>query len=290
MARIRIRKNQWKQIISAALAILLIAGAVFGAVKLFGNQSKTISPMIFKVGGLDEVTGKYIEDNTSIYTEQAFSCQGLRIVPKFESQVAYDVYYYDVNDKLLENKLNLSEVFEEDYPMADSCRIVIHPDDKGEKNFKVRFWEVLGYANDLKITVDRKQVDYVTTSNLYAEDESSSGTFATSDITTITQNANMKSSAIITVNEDFDQYQIYVRLTSVKQGNSLVAFAGEGGKAIRLTEKGAVEDGAAYTFEYDDMLVGHWYSVIVEVPKGATQLRVTAPADADIRIYGINEK
>ena len=203
------------------------------------------------------------------------------------------MYYYDVNDNLLENKLDLTDVFEEDYPMADSCRIVIHPEkpaDVKASEFKIRFWEVAGYANDLKITVDRKQVDYVTTSNLYADDESSTGTFASSDITEIVQNANMKSSAIITVNEDFDQYQVYVRLISVKQGNALVAFADETGAAIKVDEDGDTVDGIAYTFAYDDMLVGHWYSVIVEVPKDATQLRVTAPADADIRIYGIDEK
>ena len=101
--------RKWKKILSTALACLVLVGAV-GAVAAFATNDSKPAGAVFKVGGLDPVTGKYVKTDKSIYTEKAFECIGLRIEPDFDSTVKYDVYYYDADGNLLETHVGLTEI------------------------------------------------------------------------------------------------------------------------------------------------------------------------------------
>lgn len=163
------RKISAKKIIGIVLVGALIVG-ILSSFAVFANDSKP-ADAIFKVGGLDE-NGEYLECDTSIYTEKAFDCYGLRIEPEFESTVTYDVYYYNQNNELLEVVKGLTKVYDEDFEVAEKCRIVIHPeipDDTDIDDFKIRIWNVAKYASQLNITVDKtpdKNIDYT---NLWDE-------------------------------------------------------------------------------------------------------------------------
>ena len=150
MAKFKIGKFKLKEktksiikTVAVVLGIAMILGLVVG---FLGNDRKTISSTEFKRGDLD-ANGQFVESDVAIYTKDAFSCDGLRIEPAFESNLTYDVYYYDVNGTLLASKTNLEGLFEEDFPMADRARVVIHPEkpaDVKASDWTIRFWEIIG--------------------------------------------------------------------------------------------------------------------------------------------------
>lgn len=164
MARYR-KRIGWKGILSAALAILVVAGAAVGLVKLTGNDSRTVGGSAFSVGGIDLDTGKGTSVKTSIYTKDRVACQGLEIVPDFDNTSTYRVFFYNEDDMLVGTTEERDDTFvsSEIPACAQYARFVIYPstldeDGKQIEDFKVRLWEVLGIANDMKITVNKKQL------------------------------------------------------------------------------------------------------------------------------------
>ena len=155
MAKLRIKKNT-KNIILIILACVLTFGAIFSVVSLFKASEediKTINPT-YAVGGLTE-NGKYLETEESIYTKDAFECQGLTITPDFESVVKYQVFFYAPNNIFMTNSELRDDVFTSDEIPLDAqyCRIVITPNEDD----KISWYEKNGYANQLEIKVYKEQ-------------------------------------------------------------------------------------------------------------------------------------
>ena len=160
-------KINWKNIISFVLVGALLFGVVAGLSSIFGKDTKTISSMAFAVGSINE-QGNYEKSDLSIYTKDMFACQGLSIEPDFEATGAYQVFFYD-EDKNFIGATDIMEAEEgvykksNDFAYAKYCRIVITPDvpndedGNPEEDFKIRFYEVVGYADDYNITVNKKQ-------------------------------------------------------------------------------------------------------------------------------------
>ena len=166
MARYR-KKIKWKSLLSAALAVLLFAGAIIGIATIGNKETKSISALSFKVGAIDE-NGVFVKSDTSVYTKDMFECQGLKIEPDFETTGTYQVFYYG-EDKAF---LGATEIIEasagtydkgEEFPEAKYARVMITPeiptDDDGVavEDFKILAREVIGYANDYTITVNKDQ-------------------------------------------------------------------------------------------------------------------------------------
>ena len=82
----------WKKALLIGLAGLTIVGAIAGISALFREKDTNEQPKVeisasaFSVGGLSS-DGKYIETDGSIYTKDAFECQGLTITPDFETML-----------------------------------------------------------------------------------------------------------------------------------------------------------------------------------------------------------
>ena len=91
-------KNTLKTILLSALGIGAIVGGVSLINNMVGNDEdlKTIHP-IFEVGGLDEATGKYVDDDGTIYTKEAFECLGLEIKLDFDNTIDYQVFFYETD-------------------------------------------------------------------------------------------------------------------------------------------------------------------------------------------------
>ena len=156
-----------KSIISGILLVAIIAGVLALAGSFLGKDTKTISSTEFSVGGIN-TQGNYVESKTSIYTKDMFECQGLSIEPDFEATGTYQVFYYDSQKNFIDStiKYNSDEgVYKKGNTFGEAkyARIMITPDvptdDDGKEveDFKIRFYEVVGYANDYNITVDKKQ-------------------------------------------------------------------------------------------------------------------------------------
>ena len=160
-----------KKIVLIILAIVLCAGVVGGGIvgilKLSGSgklDKKNISKFTYSVGGLDS-NGKYKSTNASVYTKDAFECQGLDCSLEFDNNVSYQVYFYDQNNDFVHTTGKLTGAFVKDSVpfFAKYARIVITPNDDDV----VTKTEIFKYASQLKVSVNREQGFKNYTENLF---------------------------------------------------------------------------------------------------------------------------
>lgn len=278
------RKFNWKGLVAAILTCGVIVGAVAGVVTIFNNDTKTISPGVFSVGSLDE-NGEYVKSEKTLYTKEAFECVGLRVEQNFDSNITYDVYYYDHDERFIESKLGLTGVYDEDYPLACLARIVIHPeipDDVDLDDFKIRFWEVRGIANDLKITVNKNQEDKYETGNLYnSENVVTGSTFTYGEdgkTVTITESAGEKLTEFIPV--AYKNYDVYLRVTEESDEYSAAVVLTSENKLVRKVEKNMA-----------DLAAGEWVKLEINLKsvEDGYNLLVKMPANAECYIFGYDK-
>ncbi len=148
----------WKKVLIIGLAVITLVGAIAGISALFREDdktTKTINPA-FSVGGLTE-NGAYLDTQESIYTKNAFECQGLDIEIAFDNNISYRVFFYDVGNNFLSSTETLTSNYNEDITPfeATTARIVITPNDDN----KISWYEINGYADQLKISVNKEQVE-----------------------------------------------------------------------------------------------------------------------------------
>ena len=166
MARFK-RKISWKKILSGILVGVLLLGAVGLGITIFGNDRENVSNWGYAIGDLDS-HGAYKEDTQHIYMKERFACKGLRVEPKFDNVHTYQLFFYDYDGEFLEcTEEGMTKVFtDKDVPIgAYYCRMVIAPDiakDVNKDKFEIKFWEVLGYADDFTVSVykDQTPVNY----------------------------------------------------------------------------------------------------------------------------------
>jgi hypothetical protein len=177
-----------KTIIIIVCCVALVGG-VFGILAGVSNgkfDSKKISGLAFSVGGLDS-TGSYESTDASIYTKDAFECQGLTCTLDFDSVISYQVYFYDQNNDFVHTTGKLTGAFVSDSVpfFAKYARIVVTPNDDA----KVSKLELLKYAEQITVKVYREQGFKNYTDNLIEKDiehaqlKSTDGTVDTSDST-----------------------------------------------------------------------------------------------------------
>ena len=259
------RKGGWKRIVSAILVSVLVASLGGALISFAVRDSKTISLSSFSVGGLNE-NGEYIADDKSIYTKDAFECIGLRVQPDFESQVTYDVYYYDYDERLVHVEKGLSSVYDEDFPLAQYCRIVIHPEipeGTSASDFKIKWYQVRGYADDVKITVDRKQEYlYGNCVNLYNDDNAVRGKgfggAVGAKIEFIDNVNSAKCSEEISIDANCKFVDVYVRNREMAaMSSSTVVITSDDGIVI-----------ASNSVNTSDYNAGEWVKYSLEIPDG----------------------
>lgn len=286
MAKFKFKKNsKLKKIVCAVLVIASVFALAVGVSAFAKNDTKTIGASAFSVGSLDE-NGKYVENKQAIYTQNAFECIGLRIAPDFEAKLTYDVYYYDYNEKLIEAKIGLTEVYDEDFPLAKLCRVVVHPaipEGETARNFKIDFFEKYKFANELKITVDKNQnYLYSDSVNLYVAENAQLDKTFNSDVNTVTltDSTGVKVSEEITVTGDYDYYDVFVKKTSEEASNIAVVIA-DGEENTILARELA---------DLGEINVGEWCKITISVPdfENGAYLLVRMPSASECYVYGYN--
>ena len=278
-------KGKWKRFVCIVL-VAVTALACFGVIGnvLKDDNKRTIKASAFSVGGLDD-NGKYVENKQAIFTEEAFECIGLCIKPDFKEEVTYDVYYYDYNEKFIEAKKGLTEVYAEDFPLAKMCRVVIYPEiPEGvkEKDFTINFFEAYSYAKKVKITVDKNQnYPYEELGNLYVEENASRGnSFLFGDTITFKTDASAKVSEKIYVSGDYKYYDVFVKRTSSNTSRVMAAIADmEDDKVL-----------VSMTADVKELEVGEWVKVTLKAGKLGTSayLIVRMAIDAECYIFAYN--
>lgn len=169
-------KRKTKNIFKTIGLSILGIGALLGGASLINNLSakaeddvKTIHPS-FEVGGLNDL-GKYVEDDGTLYTKNAFECKGLSIDIDFDTNVSYQVFFYTEDDVFVES----TEVLTDDYLIdvenesITYARIEITPnwemlEVKDTDEQVIKWYEVLKYSKQLKISVDKEQTKETSTS------------------------------------------------------------------------------------------------------------------------------
>ena len=285
--------GRWGRILTTVAGIALVVLCIGALVHFVNNDTKTIPASEFSVGAIDETTGKYKADEQSVYTEKMFKCQGLRVELDFEATCTYDVFYYDTDGRLLDKKLGLSDIYDEDFPLAQYARIVIHPDvesmideDEDADEWTVGVFGARKIAKMLKITVDKEQNDGYDYTNLYVEAEAQQGktfdkTGSTSDTLVLEDDVNMKVSNEIAITGEYKYYDIYVK----EAGFGAYAIS-----AVAVTEDNTILVREA--FNMNDLAAGEWCKMTIKVPKHESDmyLAVRMPKNSECYIFGYNSK
>jgi hypothetical protein len=295
------RKSIWKNVLCAVLVIAAVVGLGAGVSALAKRDTKTIGATAFTRGGLNE-KGEYVETNQTLYTEKAFNCIGLRVEPDFEFKGTYDVYYYDYDGTFLESRLGLSKVYAEDYPLAMTARIVIHPEipeDVKKSDYKIAFYEIASIASKLKITVDKVQ-EREYSANLYDESSALEGKTFHQDGVSVFEWLILddqlipyefcKTSNKIFINGKYNKFDMYFRFEEEKlppDAYLTAVLSDENGKVVAV-------DGVACEVNLDAGNVNdhEWYKITIEVPEdsNASFLRISMPADTEnCYVFGYND-
>lgn len=155
-----------KKVLSVALAAFVLLGAIGLIASIATNDSKNIGSYDFEIGALSASDGQFIENKTAVYTKNAIECQGLEIKPDFDSDVTYQIFWYNEDEVFFgctEKTSKPYTIFKGPIPeLAKYCRIVIFPsqlDEDGRKikDFKVSIFDVGEIVNNLDITVSKTQ-------------------------------------------------------------------------------------------------------------------------------------
>lgn len=202
-------KSLWKKIGIGTCCGVLGLGAIMGVGALLNKAEETTTKNInptYAVGGLTE-DGKYLETKGSIYTKNAFECQGLDIDFAFNNNVSYRVFFYDNDGDFILASETLTDNYDEvETPInADTARIVITPNEDD----KISWYEVNGYAKQLEIEVNKEQ------DKLQFENKAVIGALGTSGFSngtyTITARENYSANGFEEVDVKEARY-VYVRL------------------------------------------------------------------------------
>lgn len=270
--KIRI-KNKTKNILLIVFSCILIFGAIFGLVKLFGNEQETtkVSASAYSVGGLN-TNGKYKESKESIYTKNPIGCQGLTTELNFDATVKYQIFFYGQEDNFLTSTNVLTTSYTGCPKLAKFCRIVITPNDDKD----IKWYEIRKYANQLKVTVDRNQ-KFLYEKNLYEVDETRlNKEFNETSLVQTADKTGYQCSKLINVSS-FSQLRILVPNTT--QSNSIkIYFANENCVVKSIKTLTIPTDKADNT--------GELYEFIVELPLLTRQIGIVSVIDYDVFVYG----
>lgn len=159
-------KNVLKKVLSIGLACVIGVGAIAG-ISALANKSDDdgkvkINPS-YSIGGLDD-QGKYVESDATLYTKDAFECQGLTIKPDFDSNVKYQIFFYDEMGEFVNATSVLENAYTSAVPVkATHARLELTPvwsDDVKEKDRVIKWHNKNQWTDNLEIRVNEEQVSY----------------------------------------------------------------------------------------------------------------------------------
>lgn len=163
-------KRKTKDLISKIVSVALVVATVVGIGALISHfvsnkaddNGRVEINLSYEVGGLTSY-GKYEETKESIYTKEAFQCQGLLIEPQFDSTVSYQVFFYDNLGNFVSSTSSMEGYYTDEIPTGSSyARIVITPKwdkDTEDDDRKINIFQVSKYSKQLTVKVNAEQLD-----------------------------------------------------------------------------------------------------------------------------------
>ena len=158
MAKSALSKHKASDMVKWVIVFLLIIGLVATTVTLFVTLDRQttvteIGAEAYTIATLDD-SGKQTDGDTSIVTRNAFTTDGLKVEIADGATVTYTLYFYGAKDEFISKTESLSKDFDGTIPEnAETAKIVITPTD--DEDGKVDLTEILGYAGQVTVTVNR---------------------------------------------------------------------------------------------------------------------------------------
>lgn len=143
-----------KWFVTWLVGLALIACVIALFVKLDRQTATTtIGGEAYSIGTIDE-TGEYAEGDTAIYLRNGITTDGLKCELADDAQIKYQLFFYDADGGFLEASEELTSDWNGSAPEgAESVKIMITPTE--DEDGKVSLIEVLGYADQLTVTVNK---------------------------------------------------------------------------------------------------------------------------------------
>lgn len=149
------KSDMVKWIITFIVGLLLIAAVAALFIKLDRQTTTTtIGGEAYSIGLIDE-NGDYKEGDTAIYMRKAITTDGLKCELKDDANIKYQLFFYDKDGEFISASAELTADYDRtNIPeTAESVKIMITPIE--DEDGKVSLMEVLGYANQLTVTVNK---------------------------------------------------------------------------------------------------------------------------------------
>lgn len=151
-------KRKWKGYLCMALSVLLALGFLAWMIALTvkldrQTTTETLGGEAYSIGLLSE-SGEYQEGETAIYTRKGITVNGLKCDLQDEATVKYELFFYDKDGKFISKSGDQTDDWKGSVPeTAKTVKVMITP--TSDEDGKVSVIEVLGYANQLTVTVNR---------------------------------------------------------------------------------------------------------------------------------------
>lgn len=159
MANNSLKKHKTADAVKWVVVFLLVTGLIGAVVTLFVvlDRQTTVTKIgaeAYTIATLDD-SGEQTDGDTSIVTRNAVTTDGLKVAIADDATVTYALYFYDADGEFVSKTADLSADFDGSTipENAESAKIVITP--TADEDGKVDLTEVLGYAGQVTVTVNR---------------------------------------------------------------------------------------------------------------------------------------
>ena len=142
-------------IVAGVLAVVLVAGLFTTLFVKLDRQTTTtrIGCEAYSIGTLDD-TGEPTETNTAIYMRKSITTDGLKCELAEDAKIKYELFFYDKDGEFVSSTGDLTADWAGEIPVgAESVKVMITPTE--DEDGKVSIVEVLGYADQLTVTVNK---------------------------------------------------------------------------------------------------------------------------------------
>lgn len=158
MSNYELKRHKASDMVKWVFIFLIAIGLIGAVVALFIllDRQTTVTEIgaeAYTIAALDE-NGEQTDGDTSIVTRSAFTTDGLKVKIEDEATVTYTLYFYGAENEFISKTAALSEDFDGSIPEnAETAKIVITPIE--DEDGKVELTEVLGYAGQVTVTVNK---------------------------------------------------------------------------------------------------------------------------------------
>ena len=159
MPNYELRKHKTADAVKWVVVFLLVIGLIGAVITLFVmlDRQTTVTEIgaeAYTIAALDD-SGEQTDGDTSIVTRNAVSTDGLKVAIADDAMVTYALYFYDADGEFVSKTADLSADFDGSAipENAETAIIVITP--TADEDGKVDLTEVLGYAGQVTVTVNR---------------------------------------------------------------------------------------------------------------------------------------